>query len=112
MEALDKIVDIMLTRIGDCQTKYMKREDSKVASWDAAAMLVSANVFVLVSISLLSIINDKYWIKDTFAGMPKTDFPPHSSKTRITIVFSIVSNPWHHQKVGFVNYKYRWYHIP
>ena len=40
----------MLTRIGDCWTKYMKREDSKVASWDAAAMLVSANVFVLVSI--------------------------------------------------------------
>ena len=48
MEALEKIVDIMSTRIGDCRTKYLKREDSEVvprvaqilkARWDAAASM-------------------------------------------------------------------------
>ena len=52
MEALETIVDIMSTRIGDCWTKYMTLEDSKVvpcvvpcvaqilkACWDAAASM-------------------------------------------------------------------------
>ena len=48
MEAFEKIVDIMSTRIGDCRTKYLKREDSEVvprvaqilkARWDAAASM-------------------------------------------------------------------------
>ena len=48
MEVLEKIVDIMSTRIGDCRTKHMKCEDSKVvprvaqilkACWDAAASM-------------------------------------------------------------------------
>jgi hypothetical protein len=45
MDALEKFVDIMSTRIGDCRKKYMKREDSKVvaqilkARWDAAASM-------------------------------------------------------------------------
>ena len=46
LEALDKILDIMSTRIGDCRTKYLKRDDSEVVPrvaqilkirWDAAA---------------------------------------------------------------------------
>ena len=48
MGALEKIVDIMSTRICDCRTKYLKREDSEVvprvaqilkARWDAAASM-------------------------------------------------------------------------
>ncbi len=48
MEAVEKIIDIMSTRIGDCRTKYLKREDSEVvprvaqilkARWDAAASM-------------------------------------------------------------------------
>jgi hypothetical protein len=48
MGALEKIVDIMSTRIGDCRTKYLKREDAEVvprvaqilkARWDAAASM-------------------------------------------------------------------------
>ena len=48
MEAFENIVDIMSTRIGDCRTKYLKREDSEVvprvaqilkAHWDAAASM-------------------------------------------------------------------------
>ena len=42
-------------------------------------------VALLVSMWPLSLI------KDTFEGMPKTDFPSLSSKTKITIVFSVVS---------------------
>jgi len=47
-DALEKIVDIMSTRIGDCRTKYLKRDDSEVvprvaqilkARWDAAASM-------------------------------------------------------------------------
>ena len=48
-DALEKIVDIMSTRrIGDCRTKYLKRDDSEVvprvaqilkAHWDAAASM-------------------------------------------------------------------------
>ncbi len=46
LEALDKILDIMSTRIGDCRTKYLKQDDSEVVPrvaqilkirWDAAA---------------------------------------------------------------------------
>ncbi len=46
LEALDKILDIMSMRIGDCRTKHLKRDDSEVVPrvaqilkirWDAAA---------------------------------------------------------------------------
>jgi hypothetical protein len=48
MNALEIIVDIMLTRIDDCWTKFLKREDSEVmpcvaqihkGRWDAAASM-------------------------------------------------------------------------
>ena len=46
---------------------------------------------VLVSLWLSSIIKDKSVIDDTFEHV-KMDFPPNSSKTMITIMFSIISN--------------------